>query len=303
MSFASFLLGDTKVTPEGTPRITGHLDGDQILVPLLTSEVPAVTDQLRVAATLARTTGASLRIINPITVPGQMPRKYRHEVTDDDEQELLDWAVKQVSMWTSQVDGGFLYTRGLVGGLLRTVTTNDIDTLVVPGKSSTAPLRQGISERLTTYADCDVITVNGEAGYDGVVSVLLPVAGGQHSGLATDVAQRIATDCDAWIDILHVVEGEPSDYQREAAEGYVEAASQRIGRPETTTTWILEAEDATDAIIEQSAYYELTVIGAPTKGRLRQFVSGSTNRSIRKHAQSVVLSARNSREPPTNDTA
>lgn len=294
MGFASILQGDVRASPEEIPQIPGQFDGDHVLVPLLTSDVPVVADQLRVAATLARMTDASLRIINPITALNRTPEEYRREITAEDEQELVDWAVDQVS--TSRGDGGFLSTPGLVRHIRRTVAANDIDTLVVPGKSSTGLLRRGITERLATHANCDVITVNGQAGYDEMASILLPIAGGPHSGLAADVAQRIAATCDAWIDILHVVDEEASDHQREIVDAYLEAAYRRIARPETTTTWVLEAADATDAIIEQSAYYGLTVIGAPTKGRLRQFVSGSTNRSIRKNARSVILSARSNPE-------
>ena len=59
---------------------------------------------------------------------------------------------------------------------------------------------------------------------------------------------------------------------------------------------MLEADDVAEAIIEQSNYYPLTVLGAPTKGRLRQFVLGSTTQDIRADAQSVVLVGRNNRD-------
>jgi nucleotide-binding universal stress UspA family protein len=300
MGFASVFRGDVRASPAETPQIAGQFDGDHILVPLLTSHAPVVTDQLRVAATLARRTDASLQVIKPITALDRATEEYRREVTDEDEQELVDWAVEQVS--TSRGDDGFLSTPGLVRGIRRIIAADDVDTLVVPGTSSTGFLRRGITDRLAAHADCDVITVNGRAGYEEVASILLPIAGGPHSGLATDVAQRIAANCDAWIDILHVVDEEASDHQREIVDAYMEAAYRRIARPETTTTWVLEAADATDAIIDQSAYYGLTIIGAPTKGRLRQFVSGSTNRSIRQHAQSLILSARSNSTAHINDS-
>jgi nucleotide-binding universal stress UspA family protein len=123
-------------------------------------------------------------------------------------------------------------------------------------------------------------------------SILLPVAGGPHSGLATDVARQIAAECEAWVDVLHVVPETATARQRQRGRGYLETARQRLTRPEQTTTRLLEADDVADAIVEQSAYYELTVIGAPTTGRLRRFIFGSTNRRIRGSARSVVLSAR-----------
>lgn len=290
-SASSLGLGQPGAPSQGTPQITGHLDGNHILVPLLAPEVPAVTDQLRVAASLARTTDASLHLLTPITLPDQTPQGLRHEVGDDD-QAFLEWALDQVATSATDLGGVFLYTRNVVQGVLRTVRTNDIDTLVIPGTAGGGVLRRDVAGQLALHADCDVVTVNGRRGYESVPSILLPVAGGPHTGLATDVAQRIAADCEAWIDVLHVVDEDASARQRRRGEEYLEAAYQRIARPETTTTRLLEAGDVAAAIAEQSKCYELTVIGAPTKGRLQQFVFGSTSRSIRADARSVVLSAR-----------
>lgn len=292
-SFGSGLLGGTSDTPDGTPGLTGRFDGDHILVPLLTPEIPAVTDQIKVATTLARVTGATLSVINPISVPEQTPKEFRHEVTDADDDALLEWVFKQTTDSTAHLDGGFLYTRDVVTGVLRTVRTREIDTLVLPSGSSGGRFRTGITERIAARAECDIVVVNGQAGYEKAASILLPIAGGPHSGLAADFAYCIAADCDAWIDILHVIDEDASDRRREAANDLVENAYHRLARPETTTTWVLEAADPTEAIIEQSRYYGLTIIGAPTKGRLRGFIYGSTNRSVRANAGSVVLSARN----------
>lgn len=289
---ASSLVAGASFTSESTPHVSGHLDGKHILVPLLTHPVPALTDQLRVAASLARTTGASLHVVDPFSTSDKPMKVYRNGLTADDERELLDWALPQGSPSASQPTAGFLSTHWLLNDIVHTVETNDIDTLVVPSESGTGFIRPDLADRLALRAECDVITVNGRRGYEHVPSILLAVAGGPHSGLATDLARQIAADCDAWVDVLHVVDEDAPVHGRREAETYVEDAFQRIARPETTTTWILEAADAATAIIEQSSYYGLTVVGAPTKGRLRRFISGSTNRSIRNNARSVVLSAR-----------
>lgn len=287
------LLANGGEVLDGTPLVVGQFDGDHILVPLLTREVPALTDQLKVATTLARVTGASLTVINPISVPEQTPKEYHHEVTDSDDAALLEWAFEQTAESLPQVDGDFLYTRDSVTGILKAVRTRNVDTLIVPGGSHGGHLRTGVTEQIAAHADADVVVVNGQAGFKKVASILLPVAGGPHSGFAADIAASIAADCDAWIDILHVIDEDAPDRQREQAEGLVEDIYHRIARPETTTTWVLEATDITEAIIEQSGYYGLTIIGAPTKGRLRKFIFGSTNQSVRASASSVVLSARN----------
>ncbi|QLH82420.1 universal stress protein [Halosimplex pelagicum] len=295
MSFASLgngLLGTAQDTPHKTPRLAGHFDGNHALVPLLTPAVPAVTDQIKVATTLARAANTALSVITPISVPEQTPKTVGHNVIDDDDSALLDWALEQTADATAHLDGGFLYTRDIVTGVLRTVKTREIDTLVLPSEPG-GRLRKSITERIAAQADCDVVVVNGQAGYEQVASMLLPIAGGPHSGLAADLAQSIAADCDAWIDILHIIEEDASEQRRTQAATLVEEAAHRIACPETTSTWVLEAEDVAEAIIDQSQYYGLTIMGAPTTGRLRRFIHGSTNHSVRASARSVVLSARN----------
>jgi nucleotide-binding universal stress UspA family protein len=290
-SGSSVVVGAAEGSRADTRYIVGDFQGGGILVPLLTPAVPAVTDQLRVAATLARPTDAPVYVVDPLARPGQTPRTSRFDPPEH-ERTLLEWAFEEVSPSTGHGNGRSLSTRNLVRGLLATTDANDVDTLVVPSGDGTGRLRRGLAERLALRADCDVVTVNGQRGFEPAPSILLGVAGGPHSGVATDVAMRIASDCDAWVDVLHVIPTDPSSGQRERAEATVRAAAERIDRPETTSTWILEADDSAGAIVEQSAYYELTVVGAPTKGPLRRLVTGSTNRSIRKDARSVVISAR-----------
>ena len=197
---------------------------------------------------------------------------------------------------TGTAQGSVQSGRPLVKRTLGTIASHDIDTVVLPGGSSRYILRRNETEQIAAHAACDVVAVNGKPGYDDIASILLPVAGGPHSGLATDIAKGVAEDHDAWIDLLYVVERDPPEYKREAAEQYLAAARERLGAFENCDTWILEADDVAEVIIEQSAYYPLIVLGAPTKGRLRQFVFGSTTHNIRGDAQSMVLVGRNNRD-------
>jgi len=293
------LLTQTAENPSRIPPVVGRFDGNHILVPLLTREIVPILDQLKIATTLTRARNASLTIINPVPVPEQTPKVYDHAVTDSDDRALLDWAFKQTDDTLPHVTGDFLYTRDVVKGVLCAVRARDVDTLVIPSGARTGRLRKEVTERIAAHTAADVVVVNGRAGFEPPPSILLPVAGGPHSGLAADVATTIATDCNAWIDILHVTDEDAPPHKREQAESLVDDVYHRIARPESTTTWVHEATDIAEAIVEQSRYYGLTIIGAPTKGRLRQFIFGSTNTSVRKDAASVVLSVRNN--SPTSE--
>ena len=287
------LVTNANETADNIPPVVGRFNGDHILVPLLTREIPPVLDQLKIATTLARTANASLTIINPISVPEQTPKADGNAVTDSEDRVLLEWAFEQTDETLPHVDGDFLYARNVVKGVLQAVRSHSVDTVVVPGGVHKSTLQKGLTDQIAAHADADVVVVNGKAGFETPPSILLPVAGGPHSGLAADIATRIAADSDAWIDVLHVIDEDVPEHRRDRAEALVEDIYHRIARPETTTTRVIEAVDASEALIEQSRYYGLTILGAPTKGRLRQFVFGSTNKSVRAGAESVVLSARN----------
>jgi nucleotide-binding universal stress UspA family protein len=287
------LLTQTNEISDGVPPVVGRFDGDHILVPLLTREIPPVLDQLKIATTLARTRNASLTIINPVPVPERTPNVYGREVTDSNDRALLEWAFEQTDDALPHVKGDFLYTRDVVKGVLHAVRARAVDTLVIPSGTRMGHLRKEATERIAAHADADVVVVSGKAGFETPPSILLPVAGGPHSGLAADVATTIATDCNAWIDILHVIDEDAPTQKREQAEALVDDVYHRIARPESTTTWVHEATDTAEVLVEQSRYYRLAIIGAPTKGRLRQFIFGSTNTSVRQNAASVVLSVCN----------
>ena len=263
----------------------GDLDGDCVLVPLLTPTESAVTGQLQVARALLRASDAPLYVVDPTETA---PTAYGPGLPDDIERELVDRAERIIPRAGPP---GLLRTRTLLNGILTAIRANDVGTLVLPSGAETGFLRQNLTERLALRADCDVVTVTGHRD-DDARSILLPVTGGPHSAAAADTAGHIAADTNAWIDVLHVVSPDATERRREQADTRIEIACDRIGRPERTTAWVLEAPDAAAAIVEQSEYYGLTVLGAPTKGQLRELIAGSTSRTVRTRARSPVVSVR-----------
>lgn len=140
--------------------------------------------------------------------------------------------------------------------------------------------------------ESDVVLATGAEHLEDVTTILVPIAGGPHSGMAVDVARALAAENDAWIELFHVIEPEATDEERELGEQYVEAAMDRLGDFENVDTWIYEAPDIAEAIIEQTQYYSLTIIGAPQKGRLKRFIFGSKTETIRDRADSTVITVR-----------
>jgi len=146
------------------------------------------------------------------------------------------------------------------------------------------------AERLSTTTD--VLTVDGRGDTDRIASVLVPIAGGDHSQLAVETGLAVARANDAAVDLFHVIEDD-SDAARDRGQTLLDSVLATIPDAEAdrVDTWLYEAPNAPEAITEQSSYYDLTVMGAPTDGPLERFVFGSTSKQVQREADSPVIVA------------
>ncbi len=152
------------------------------------------------------------------------------------------------------------------------------------------------AERLSRKTD--VLTVDGRGDADRIASILVPVAGGDHSQLAIESAVAIAQANDAAVDLFHVLEAD-TDEAKAAGQQLLEELVATVApeKRDRIDTWLYETPGATDAITEQSNYYDLTVMGAPTDSPLKRFVFGSTTKQVQREADSPVIVAHSQHSP------
>ncbi|SIR07618.1 Nucleotide-binding universal stress protein, UspA family [Haladaptatus litoreus] len=279
-----------------TPSLLHAESGGQstrrnVVVPLF--DGMATDRTVEFAASLAEEWNGDVILVNPVVRPSG--------TQFDGSDELLDEHRKTAErvLRTALGPNTDVETRGTarVGRSLSAIvgeTSDDVSAGAVViddpvSATQSNPLGRNVPARLACTVDCDVLTVGGSHASKTISSVLVPVSGGPHSGLAVDVARYVAQAHGAWVELLHVIETDADDRQRAAAEEYVAAARDRLGDFKNVDTWVLEADDSTDAIIEQSKYYDVTVMGAPQKGRLREFVFGSTIGEVRSAAHNTVV--------------
>ncbi|WP_256403214.1 universal stress protein [Halorubrum salinum] len=150
---------------------------------------------------------------------------------------------------------------------------------------------------------------------DRVASILVAVGPGPHSGATVDFARSVAEAADAWLDLFHVVpEDAPTSESDESVPRDADPAADTAGEATTDTTtsdddpatgdgpttgddllsaacdrvddfervdrWLVEDQRAADAIVEQSPYYDLVVVGETTTGTVGRFVFGSTTDAV-----------------------
>jgi len=166
-----------------------------------------------------------------------------------------------------------------------------------------------------TAADATLEGADRAERPDRVSSVLVAVGPGPHSGATVDVARAIAEATDAWLELFHVVptdaaladgpagpdggaagdEGESrsgaDDRGDHAASGerLLDAARDRLGEFDRADRWLVEDRSAAGAIVEQSPYYDLVVVGSPTTGTVGRFVFGSTTDTVVDDAEVPVV--------------
>ncbi|WP_114579657.1 universal stress protein [Saliphagus sp. LR7] len=265
-----------------------------VLVPVFDALPPRSV--LDTAVGLAEATSMEVLLMKTVKVADQTPLELTDALLKEHREQLAN-ALAAVPETESAVDGvtriGHTYEAILVTGANdHIIPTLVMEELEFSGRLSYWPFRAPLAERVGVYTNCDIVVGNQASDYGDVASILVPVAGGPHSGRAVDVACVLAAYHDAWIEFLHVIETDASNDQREEAHQYLETAVDRVDGNENYDTWLLEADDVATEIIEQSIYYDMTIIGAPTKGRLKQFVFGSTTADIQAEADCTVMTVR-----------
>jgi len=176
-----------------------------------------------------------------------------------------------------------------------------VDTATARFHVNTIVLGDDTSERLEAQiakrTGCDTVVVSESPESGSVASILVPIAGGELSGAAVDVASAVAAATGAWLELVHVLEPSDARLSRPEATALLEAGAARVPDTVDVDTRIIDDDDVTSEIIEQSGYHDVTIIGAPQKGRLRRFVFGSTTATIREEAPNTVAMARKGSDP------
>ncbi|GAB3692632.1 universal stress protein [Halorubrum pallidum] len=185
-----------------------------------------------------------------------------------------------------------------------------------PGDPAVETAVEAAVESTATAAHARVEGIDRVSESDPVASILVAVGPGPHSGATVDVARAVAESTDAWLDLFHVVPddtmrpasggagdrggtdagedaagtvAEKSDSDAESADTgadattgdrLLSAARERLTGFDSVDQWLVEDRTAAGAIVEQSPYYDVVVVGASTTGTVGRFVFGSTTDTV-----------------------
>ena len=171
------------------------------------------------------------------------------------------------------------------------------------GEPVVEPAVREAAESTETAAHARLKGVDRATRPDRVSSILVAVGAGPHTGATVDVAREIADATGSWLELFHVVPSDEalvdgdatavddadSDEYAAAGDRLLSAARDRLGGFDRVDRWLVEDRTAAGAIVEQSPYYDLVVVGAPTTGAVGRFVFGSTTDTVIDDAEVPVV--------------
>lgn len=245
---------------------------------------------MQLAVDLVESADGTLIVLVPVVVPDQTPLSLSEDLLAK-HRKLARYVLMADVDSTVRAEGTVRVGRSYERAVADAVDDYEGSAVLLEHEGTdglVSTLRESVFDRLGSAVDCTVVSVTGAEHRSTPASILLAVAGGPHSNAAADVARALAAPNDAWVDVYHALESD-EDAARERADRAVADARDRLEPYDRLDTWIEETDDAGDAIVEQSRYYDLTVLGAPRKGRLRQFVFGSTPGTVRERGTGTIV--------------
>ncbi len=279
--------------------MTDASTGGTLLVPVAN---PETTDRLLdTAIDIARGRSLELLIIHVVEVPAQLPLSAGDRLVDDDgeEQSLLDYASTRAADAGVDADTRIRYARDVATGIVGAVSAHDASALLMGWRGR--PRRRDIVlgsflDRVIGNAPCDVYVKRIGLPSDECNSILVPIGGGPHDELATELARTNAGEHDAAVKLLHVHRPEASESDREDGRALLEDRRALLDDELDVTTELVESEHVSGAITDESVNHDLTILGATQDPILKRKLVGSVAQAVgRSAANSVIVTRRHVR--------
>lgn len=154
----------------------------------------------------------------------------------------------------------------------------------------------GTVRRILATAPTDV-AVLVDRGFTGAQRVLVPFLGGRHDRLAMEIAGKFAANAKAQVTVLHVTApkgGEQPLHAKDAVDRVFNDPSQ----PLPVQFRVVESDDPAGTVIEQSAEFDLVVIGIAEEWGLESQLFGLRRERIAAGTPASLLIVRQHNRAP-----
>ncbi|RBI61080.1 amino acid transporter [halophilic archaeon] len=275
---------------EETPRESEN----QIVVPV--SNETNSEQLMRSAIDIARENDGEILVMSVVTVPHQTPVSQGREYVDA-ERDVVNKAMDVARDADVPVSGVVRVGHDVAEAILNTIDQYDSEMVLMGWEGQHKSQRRDIVlgsnvDKIAQKADADVLVERiGPDATGDADDLLVPVAGGDHAKFAADLADDLASQHDGRIDIVHVIDPETSDSDRQEAQELFDEVTAGLATADVNTE-IIEDESVVDAIVDRSDKYDVVLVGATREGLLQQFVFGSIPEKIGWGSDGTVIMAK-----------
>lgn len=266
------------------------MERDVLLVPIAN---PASAERLvATAIDLSNAFDLAIDVLHVVRVPPQIPMSAAPEIIESDTDFVFD-AVEKIKENGLSGTARVRYARSVSKGIITATEDPSVRITLLGWRGR--PQRRDIVlgsylDNVVNRAESDILIERVDEGERSIGSICLPTAGGVHIGFASRVADAIARENDASIQVMHVVA--PGTEETGMAESYLEEMLDEIGAGVDVDLKLIEHESVTDGILEQSAQHDLTIMGAAEEGMLSQALFGAIPERVGRDATSGVILAK-----------
>ncbi|MCO8245951.1 MULTISPECIES: amino acid permease [unclassified Haladaptatus] len=283
-----------------TPTVVSHRATErrdyQLVVPIAN---PENADQLmQTAIDLARENDGEILVTSVVTVSPQTPLSQGRQFVTDEKENVLSRAIQIGEDADVPVSGTIRIGHDVADAILNTIDQHDSTAVLLGWQGGDQARRRDIVlgstvDRIAQDAQADVLVERiGESASSDIDSILVPMAGGPHAEYATTIAEAIARPENARVEILHIISPDASESDRQEAQELVNGAAEEFDADGEVETAVIESDDVSNAILEHSADFDLTVIGATREGLLEQIVFGAVPEEIARRSENIVIMAK-----------
>lgn len=267
-----------------------------LLVPVANPET--VERLMDTAVDIARGGSMEILVIHVVEVPPQLPLSAGSELLDEErtEERLLEDAVAVAEKSGIPADSRLRYARDVATGIVGGAEEYDADGLLMGWRGR--PRRRDIVlgsfiDRVLGEATCDVFVKRIRKQSEDVDSILVPVADGPHNELAVELADTLAGQYDAAVELVHVQHPDASEQTRREAETLLSERASIVETTERVETRVLESDNVAGTVTDETAHHDLALLGTTRDGFLGRKLVGSVAQGVgRAGACPVILTRR-----------
>lgn len=272
--------------------------GFSVMVPVANPETAGTL--LQVADRILDLRPGNLVLAHVVTVPDALPVSVGTDFIAE-RQPLLSAATRQAEQLGRVPTSLIRVGHRAADAIIDTVEDHRVGFVIMgwAGRSSDPRTVVGSTiDRIVKDANTNVVVVRGDVQIPAR-RILVPVQHPQHGRLMAEFAAAMATETDAYIRLLHIVPADMAPAQRaEAARQLREA----VGAPDehdardgaTATRQLrfqirIESGDVVDTLIEQSADFDLMLMGASRESWWRRKVWGDKTARVASAMQTPLM--------------